>query len=59
MPCYRAPKSAHDPLIEVAHMVAEAIVAVGGPLFWGVLGTGSLRACSGEFESFAINLRHR
>jgi hypothetical protein len=37
MPYYRAPKSAHDPLIEVAQMLADAIVAVGGPLFWGVL----------------------
>jgi len=42
MPYYQAPKSAHDPLIEVAHMVAEAIVVIGGPLFWGVLGIGLL-----------------
>jgi len=39
---YRAPESADDPLIRVAHMVADAIVAVGGPLFSGVLGIGLL-----------------
>jgi hypothetical protein len=42
MPYYRAPKSPDDPLIEVAEMIAEAIVAVGGPLFWGDLGIGLL-----------------
>jgi len=42
MAYYRAPKSAHDPLIEVAQMLAKAIVAVGGPFFWGVLGIGLL-----------------
>ena len=42
MPYYRAPKSAHDPLIEVAQMVADTIMAIGGPLFWGVLVIGLL-----------------
>jgi hypothetical protein len=42
MPYYDAPKSADDPLIGVAHEVADAIIAVGGPLFWGVLVIGLL-----------------
>jgi hypothetical protein len=42
MPHYQAPKSADDPLIGVAHMVAETIVAISGPLFWSVLGIGLL-----------------
>jgi hypothetical protein len=42
MPNYRAPKSAHDPLIEVAQMVADTIMAIAGPLFWGVLVIGLL-----------------
>jgi hypothetical protein len=42
VPCYQAPKSADDPLIGVAHMIADTIVAIGGPLFWGVLGIGLL-----------------
>ena len=40
MAYYRAPKSAHDPLIEVTQMVADTIMAIGGPLFWGVLVIG-------------------
>jgi hypothetical protein len=39
---YQEFKSPDDPLIGLAHMVADAIVAVGGPLFWGVLGIGLL-----------------
>jgi hypothetical protein len=39
---YQDFKSPDDPLIGVAHMVAEAIVAVGGPLFWSILGIGLL-----------------
>jgi hypothetical protein len=35
-------KSPDDPFIEVTQMVADAIVAVGGPLFWGVLGIALL-----------------
>jgi hypothetical protein len=27
-------------LIEVVHMVADTMVTVGGPFFWGVLGIG-------------------
>jgi hypothetical protein len=42
MPYYQEKQSTHDALIEVAHMVADAIVTVGGPLFWGVLGIGLL-----------------
>jgi len=42
MPYYRAPKSTHDPPIEVAQMVADIITAIGGPLFWGVLVIGLL-----------------
>jgi hypothetical protein len=42
MPYYRASKSAHDPLIEVAQTVANTIMAIGGPLFWGVLVIGLL-----------------
>jgi flagellar biosynthesis protein FliQ len=42
MPYYRAPKSAHDPLIEVAQMAADTIMAIAGPLFWSVLGIGLL-----------------
>jgi hypothetical protein len=42
MSYYRAPKSPHDPLIEVAQMVAGTIMAIGGPLFWGVLVIGLL-----------------
>jgi hypothetical protein len=34
---YQAAKSADDPLIGVAHMVADTIMAIGGPLFWGAL----------------------
>jgi hypothetical protein len=40
MPYYRAPKSAHDPLVDLAQMVADTIMAIGGPLFWGVLVIG-------------------
>jgi hypothetical protein len=39
---YRAPKSAHDPLLEVTQIVADTIMAIGGPLFWGVLVIGLL-----------------
>ncbi|HKM72561.1 MAG TPA: hypothetical protein VJX94_21295 [Stellaceae bacterium] len=42
MPYHPAPKSAHDPLIEVAQMIADTIMAIGGPLFWGVLVIGLL-----------------
>jgi hypothetical protein len=42
MAYYRAPKSLHDPLIEVAQMVADTLMAIGGPLFWGVLVIGLL-----------------
>jgi len=31
-----------DPLVAMTHMVADAIVTIGGPLFWGVLGIGLL-----------------
>ena len=44
MAYYRAPKSADDPLIEVAQMVADTIMAIGGPLFWGVLVIGLLKS---------------
>jgi hypothetical protein len=46
MPSYRAQKSAHDPLIEKAQIVADTIMAVGGPLFWGVLVIGLLTSFS-------------
>ena len=36
-PYYRAPKSVDDPLIGVAHMIADAVVLICGRLFWGVL----------------------
>jgi hypothetical protein len=39
---YQELKSPDDPLIGLAHMVADAIVAVAGPWFWGVLGIGLL-----------------
>ena len=42
MPYYLAPKSTHDPLIDMAQMVADTIMAIGGPLFWGVLVIGLL-----------------
>jgi hypothetical protein len=42
MSYYRAPEFDDDPLIRVAHMIADAIVTIGGPLFWGVLGIGLL-----------------
>jgi flagellar biosynthesis protein FliQ len=32
----------HDPLIEVAQTVADTIMAIAGPLFWGVLVIGLL-----------------
>jgi hypothetical protein len=34
---YRQTKSPDDPLIEAAQMIAEAIAAACGPLFWGFL----------------------
>jgi hypothetical protein len=34
---YRVPKSADDPLIEVVEIVADAVFAICGPLFWGAL----------------------
>ena len=42
MPYYRLTddrltKPADDPLIEVVEIVADAIFAICGPLFWGVL----------------------
>jgi len=40
MPHYRVAKSAQDPLIEVAQMIADTIMAIGGPTFWGVLVIG-------------------
>jgi hypothetical protein len=40
MPYYQAPQSADDPLIGLAHKAADTIVAIGGPLFWSVLGIG-------------------
>ena len=42
MPYYQKPKSADDPLIGVAHMVGDTIMAIAGPLFWSVLGIGLL-----------------
>jgi hypothetical protein len=42
VPYYRAPRLADDPFVGVAHMVADAIITIGGPLFWGVLGIGLL-----------------
>jgi hypothetical protein len=26
----------------MAHMVAERVIAIGGPLFWSILGIGAL-----------------
>lgn len=37
MSYYRVPKSADDLLIEVVEILADAIFAICGPLFWGVL----------------------
>ena len=42
VPYHRALESADDPFIGMAHVVADAIITVGGPLFWGVLGIGLL-----------------
>jgi hypothetical protein len=42
MAYYQKLKAPDDPLIGLAHMVADAIVAIGGPLFWGVLGIALL-----------------
>ena len=50
-PCYRSPKSDDDSSVDsfvgVAHMVAEGIIVVGGPLFWGILGIGLLTSLFG------------
>ena len=42
MPYYQTPKSADDPLIGMAHMVADIIMDIAGPSFWSVLGIGLL-----------------
>jgi hypothetical protein len=39
---YRLTKPADDPLIEVVEIVADAIFAMCGPLFWGILGIALL-----------------
>ena len=39
---YPESNPADDPFIGMAHTVAETVIAIGGPLFWSVLGIGLL-----------------
>jgi hypothetical protein len=42
-----AAQSTDDPAIRAAHLIADAVMSIAGPLFWAVLALGLLAAVLG------------